>query len=1583
MDNNKNLKKVAVATAFVAATSLSATVVSALEEDQTNTQNTVVETTSLSETSSVSDLQTGWVEKDGEKYYYNDQGVKVTGIQTIDKVTYCFRDDGSLATFNGEGIWENRFGNYLVAYNNQGVVQEYIEIVGNQWLDINGKRFYYDSDLNPYKGIQTIDGKLYYFNYSGDLDTASPGAYWISDIDGKKIKVDDQGEIVEMVDIVANQWIIFDGGKYYYDDDLKPYQGIREINGKQYFFYSDGQLATASYDSDAFVNGDQLLVINEQGEILGTATIKANQWIYINGHKYCYDEDFNAYQGFREVDGKKYYFINGRLYTRDEPGISTVKMDNVLYAYNNLGEVVEEVKVVANQWVYFNGEQYYFDNDLNPYQGIKEIDGKRYFFFTDGELAKASEGTIGFIHRNNFMVSYGEDGEIIEYIEIVGNQWIDFNGNRYYYDSDLNPYDGIKVVDGQKYYFENGQLVTFEYDGTRTTTVGNTMILYNRNGEVLKEVEIKANQWIDFNGRRYYYDENLNPYKGVREIDGKKYYFEWDGKLINYPGTTQSNGYLYAYNSNGEVTDEAKLEANKWIDFNGKRYYYDENLNPYTGVREIDGQKYYFEQDGKLANFSSTVKIGNKLYAYDKNGKVTAEAEIIANKFIDFNGFKYCYDDNFEPYFGVHEVDGQLYYFEYTGRLSTIDADIIRVNVSNGLLVAYDKEGKVIDQKTIVTGQWIEFYGDMYYFDSTSTTINGLYTVDGKEYYFHGSALSKYSNGVQIYNDTLIYLKHGEVIDKVSLESGKVVYFHGKYYCYIEDPNYHYTHPANGIIEDNGKELYFQYGILKTLDDGQFGTGFDNDYVFIYNSKGEIVYKTKKVAGWNQVKDDTFQVDDWYYFSDELYTVNGIKKIGNKEYYFENSLLMRSTGDQSDMFITNFEDNVDISYVIVYDKNGIIIEKYKIEKEGWLEVNGNKYYFTSYGTVKDGITTIDGVDYLFRNGKLVLAKGEDLEVTIDSNESAYTSDIYIIAYDKNGVIKESKKVEAFQWVEFRGNTYYIIENLAFSRGWQEIDGHKYYFDANGIMQKGWFKINGEEYYASEDGTIKAQWVESKYYVNADGKKVTGYQTIEGNKYYFDANGIKQTGWFKIDNADYYASSNGVITAQWIKSTDTVKYYVDENGKKLTGTQTIGDQEYYFDAQGRLLTGWVTENGKTSYYQENGKATVGWLELNNHKYYFDKEGSMVTGNVTIDGKDYTFNEKGELYVPVKVEPKWVQEGNKWYYYNEDNEKVTGYQTIEGKKYYFDANGVMQTGWFKVNGEDYYATSSGSITAQWVGSGNNWYYVDADGKMVTGFQTIAGAKYYFAESGLMQKGWFKINGADYYATSSGAITAQWVGSGNTWYYVDENGKTTVGWLTLNGKKYYFDQEGKMVTGTVNINGKDYTFNESGELTVETPEVKSGWVQSGNKWYYYDNNQKVTGYQTIEGKKYYFDANGVMQTGWFKIDNADYYAASSGEIKAQWVGSGNTWYYVDADGKMVTGFQIIVGAKYYFAESGLMQTGWFKINGEDYYVASSGVISAQWVKSGNNWYYVDANGKMVTGDYAINGEVNRFDANGVWLG
>ena len=284
----------------------------------------------------------------------------------------------------------------------------------------------------------------------------------------------------------------------------------------------------------------------------------------------------------------------------------------------------------------------------------------------------------------------------------------------------------------------------------------------------------------------------------------------------------------------------------------------------------------------------------------------------------------------------------------------------------------------------------------------------------------------------------------------------------------------------------------------------------------------------------------------------------------------------------------------------------------------------------------------------------------------------------------------------------------------------------------------------------------------------------------------------------------------------------------------------------------------------------------------------------------------------------------------------------------------------------------------LKGQWKQSGNKWWYQYEDGTYPKNeFITIDNKLYRFDQYGYMQTGWFKVNNEDYYATSSGEIKAQWVGSGNNWYYVDADGKMVTGFQTISGVKYYFETNGLMKKGWFKVNGTDYYASTSGE-------IKAQWVGSGNNWYYVDADGKmVTGFQTIAGAKYYFASSGLMQTGWFKINGTDYYATSSGAIKAQWVGSGNIWYYVDADGKMVTGYQTIAGAKYYFANSGLMQTGWFKINKEDYYAPSSGSIQEQWVKSGNNWYYVDANGKMVTGDYKINEVVNRFDANGVWLG
>ena len=977
-------------------------------------------------------------------------------------------------------------------------------------------------------------------------------------------------------------------------------------------------------------------------------------------------------------------------------------------------------------WYEEYGYKYYYDDNGELLKGLQEIDGNTYYFYSyDGHMAYSSWYDEDTITDNGLIVTVDKSGIVTNHANIVAGDWTHYGDRWYYYDADMNPYIGVKTINGVKYYFEwEGRLATRTYEGIWVITFNRQLIAYNQNGVVTDQQDIVGNKWIKVNNKWYYFDKNLNPYQGVQKVDGVEYFFWSDGQLATYDydsiSTATSNNYLVSYNKNGIVIEKVKIEGNKWIKFNNNWYYYDQDLYPYKGIHTIGDATYYFLSNGQLATSGfegniTTVREGNKYYAYDYTGKVVEQVEIVGNK-------------------------------------------------------------------------WIEFNGGKYYFDSELTPYSGIQTIDGVEYYFNYGQLAEYLDEVVTSGDTLAYVRDGKVIEKAKFKDNELIYLNGNcYYYYLNDAGYYY--PYDGEYTVDGKSLYFIYGMLQTSDNDEILTDYRNDYLYAYNNKGEIVDKVKRVAGWNEIG------NDWYYVSSEMNFVDGIYTVNGKEYYFENGRLIKSSNGIS--IVSSYRDENDkiVTYVIAYNSEGVVVEKKKAVANTWIQLRGKWYYYDKNLNEAEGIETINGVKYIFSWGELLTASGNNIEVT-----TAYEKGkMLLVAYDKNGIVKETTVLTSRKLTEFIGNKYLYDRYYEPCTGWQEVDGTKYHFDADGKMTTGWLE---------EEKT-------------------------------------------------------------W--------YYLDKDGQKTTG----------------------------------------WLTLNGKKYYFDQEGKMVTGTVNINGKDYTFNESGELNVETpEVKSGWVQSGNKWYYYD-NNQKVTGYYTVENTKYYFDANGVMQTGWFKIDGEDYYAASSGVITAQWVGSGNTWYYVDADGKMVTGFQTISGVKYYFETNGLMKKGWFKVNGTDYYASTSGEIKAQWVGSGNNWYYVDADGKM------------------------------------------------------------------VTGFQTISGTKYYFEKNGLMKKGWFVVDGTDYYASTSGEIKAQWVGSGNTWYYVDADGKMVTGYQTIAGAKYYFAESGLMQTGWFKLNGEYYYAASSGVISAQWVKSGNNWYYVDANGKMVTGDYKINEVVNHFDANGIWLG
>ena len=110
------------------------------------------------------------------------------------------------------------------------------------------------------------------------------------------------------------------------------------------------------------------------------------------------------------------------------------------------------------------------------------------------------------------------------------------------------------------------------------------------------------------------------------------------------------------------------------------------------------------------------------------------------------------------------------------------------------------------------------------------------------------------------------------------------------------------------------------------------------------------------------------------------------------------------------------------------------------------------------------------------------------------------------------------------------------------------------------------------------------------------------------------------------------------------------------------------------------------------------------------------------------------------------------------------------------------------------------------------------------------------------------------------------------------------------------------------------------------IET--VKNGFVVSGDRTFYYVNNEKVTGLQKIDGSYYFFstgdgnmkkDCDIFVSANDLGLARGSYKVAADGKIvteKEGWVyaADGRIFYY--ENGEAVKGFKLIDGNAYYFS-------------------------------------------------------------------
>ncbi len=718
----------------------------------------------------------------------------------------------------------------------------------------------------------------------------------------------------------------------------------------------------------------------------------------------------------------------------------------------------------------------------------------------------------------------------------------------------------------------------------------------------------------------------------------------------------------------------------------------------------------------------------------------------------------------------------------------------------------------------------------------------------------------------------------------------------------------------------------------------------EDGYLYCYDQDGN------KLTEWQTIDGAKYYFYPYYGYAakGELGIYNA--EVGNYTYYYFGSDGKMQTG-----WVTK-DYGSEGSGKFYYGSDG------KRLKE-WQTIDGDIYYLDYYGARTGFFTKYDdesgeSYDYYFdKDGKLQTGL-----VIIEAQTDPDDADS--VAAGKYYFDKDGKAVSG--WKQLNGDWYYFREN---GYGWErggtkhrastgltQIEEDYYYFDDTGVMQAGCWIVTDDE-----DGTGKA-----KYYLDADGKAVSGWQQIDGAWYYFNSyTRAASSGLISfVGGYHYFFDEEGVMQAGcWRYTGDEWGWrYFSGDGlmvQSIYGVAEAGTEEVYIPPEVTLLNDIrisSVDTGSFSYmthsYSMNvqSKDFLIRCEPGSYAETFAKEHGISYDNGTerVCGTDITnADEKAEWIVA-----NYVTDGMT----DLEKARVLHNWLIHNAAYdysfsNYDASGVLLRGTGvcesyarayelllnKAGVENRFISGMASRDAHaWnlVKIDGNWYHVDCTWDL----------------PGETEYCYFMVN--DEYMQHSRTWGTQ------TWSTSQIRYFDNPGWSVADGKWVYHDEHGLLVTGTETVDGVLYGFTEDGTLSA------GGWFRSGKGWHYASPDGAVYRNCWIadNGTYYYFDEDGLMYTGWLEENGKWYWLGEDGAMATGWALAGNSWYYFGADGAMATGWVYDGGNWYYLDENGAMRTGWLQY--------------------GSSWYYFTAGGSMAAGWQEIGGQWEMFADSGEWL-
>ena len=1271
----------------------------------------------------------------------------------------------------------------------------------NGWVEDGDTAHFYRDGAMVTEEIVEYNNNLYYFDWNGNL---MKDDYDYVYLDGTGyygyIRAKEDGTLYR------NEWYIsyYDERTYMGDDGIAFSEGIHNIDGTDYYFV-DSWLCT-SYNT-VTVKG-KLYFINKDGEIIEA---EDNDWFECDGYKFYI-------QNGSLIKGDKVIEIENYLYGFDWEG----KMyDNVIFYIDSYDEEKEEWnynihyyaksggKLARNEWYEADGELIsYYGNDGKAYaDGIYTIDGEKYYFYSNGEVASSGVQKIDgqpyviknyklyllnyngwtTVDENKFYTIEGEpvrqkviriDGALYGF-DWYGNMIDGYTFRFYIYDDDGNCigenyytarsggqlYENEwRIIDDYEayYYGENG--VQYR-DGLYQ--IENNLYYFNSWGELQK------NRSIEIDGVQYIIDENgiaqsMENYSGLYEAGGYTYYYENGIAVINQ--VKEIDGSLHVFDEYGHMAfdrtvgisiydDDGDWIATDWYyaDGNGciwtnswrySRYYGPDGKAYKDGVYLINGTYYYFDESG-YTGYGEAVVCKGKAYLVDWNGRAT---EVSGDGWHELDGRKY-YLKNGQFYKRcTATIDGNMYYFGYDAVMLKNSVTYVRLDDFEGYIAAKNGGALYVNEWKKDTNTW-------YYFGSDGLAVKGLNTIGGKQYYFSDDCELFRNGGITIKGKQYIADNSGELKEVLGdgwqeLDGYRYYVENGDFVkrCVKQIGNNWYAFDKDGKQVIDGKLQYDYY-------DSEQGRYYN--YIYFTDADG-IVLRNR----WLEY--DSGEVITYYLGADGRAYSNGIYEVDGTRYYFS-----YGGGRQWNRLFS-----IDGQWYLA-DKSGSV---HDAQNNDWVQTSVGMYYIYQYSIVRNMVLAIDGVQYGFDEFGILLKNG-----LIDWRKKTYIT-------DENGVAT----IAPDGWMIKGDDVYYIRDGQMLRNAIINFDGEAYAFGSDGK----WIKNRGFD--ISRFSATTNDFDPYKHDSSTSGNSTDPYEN------------------YSVNLSTYQKINSGNSELPYSVSSNAYNpYMADKDGKVLRNTwfhDEIDDFWCYFDETCRKVAGWKVLDGKTYYMNKLGVRQSGWQTIKGKKYNFKENGvlrtnCLVTGE---DGNKYYVNKNGEIQ-----KNKLVTVGDKKYYVDKNGiVKTSSLVTVGDKKYYVDAKGVVKT--------------DSLVTV-----GNKKYYVDSKGVVKTDSLVTVGNKKYYVDS----KGVVKTNSL--------------VTVGNKQYYVDSKGVVkTDGWVTVSKKKYYVDKKGVVKTNCfVTVDGKKYHVNAKGVM-------QTGWQKIDKKWYYFDpkTGVMVTGTKKIDGKTYKFNSKGV---------------------------------------------------------------------------------------------------------------------------